>query len=262
MGVIPPGDCHILTSLRCFKIVTAGQAGASHGLVNNEPNIQHSAGDELRTRIVDAARKRFEQFGFAKTSMQEIAEACDMSAANLYRFYKGKLAIGVAVASQEQTALLTTCDHAIGAAGSEVPARLIALFHANIDATRRQMKRTPQLFELDMIVAREEPELRRQFLRKIERRILSILTEGTETNAFESAAIKLRCRMILMASAPFILPWMLLNEPFGSPRSMVEPLIRSLISGVNEATTGSNGSAPVAITATGNSRTTRRTRAV
>jgi AcrR family transcriptional regulator len=231
--------------------------------VNNEPNIQHSPGDELRARIVSAARKLFEQFGFAKTSMQEIAGACDMSAANLYRFYEGKLAIGLAVAAQEQAALLTTCDHEISAAGSEPSKRLIALFHANIDATRRKMKRAPLLFELDMIVAREEPELRRQFLRETEHRILTILADGTQANASESAAIKLRSRMILMASAPFVLPWLLLNEPFGSPRSMVEPLIRSLILGLKKGTTASNGSAvSEAVTASANSRATRRIRAV
>lgn len=204
--------------------------------MNNEANIQHSPGDELRVRIVAAARERFLRFGFAKTSMQEIAGACDMSAANLYRFYDGKLAIGMAVALQEQRALLAICDNAVSAAGFEAGDRLVALFQANIAASRRKMKKTPLLFELDMIVAREEQELRRKFLREIEQRILLIMSNGTEANAFESAAIKLRARMILMACAPFVLPWMLLNEPFGNPQSMVEPLIRSLISGLMDDT--------------------------
>ncbi len=205
---------------------------ASNEGVNNEPNIQHSPGDELRARILSAARERFLRFGFAKTSMQEIATACDMSAANLYRFYKGKLAIGLAVALQEQASVLAICDHAVSAAGPETAERLTALFQANIGANRRNIKKAPLLFELDMLVAREEQELRRGFLREVEKRILSILSDGIDANAFESAAIKLQSRMIMMASAPFVLPWMLLNEPFGNPHSMVEPLIRSLISGL------------------------------
>jgi len=201
--------------------------------VNSEPNIQRSAGDELRDQILDAARDLFRQFGFPKTSMQEIAQACGMSAANLYRFYEGKLAIGVAVASRDRAALLSACDAAIEAAGGDTANRLTALFRAIIDMTRRKMKKAPLLFELEMLMTREEPALRRRFLDGTEQRIISILTAGNPDRC-GSEIIKLRSRMILMASAPFVLPWMLLNEPFGDPRSMVEPLIRSLVTNLNE----------------------------
>ncbi len=200
--------------------------------MNNKQNVQNLRGTRLQDRIIAAARERFQQFGFAKTSMHEIASACDMSAANLYRFYDGKLAIGAAVADDEQAKLLTLCDQAVNAAGPDAGDRLSALFRANIDETRRQMKRTPQLFELRLNVAREKQELRREFLREIEARIMAILATGDEAAAAGSAAVRLRSRMILMASAPFVLPWMVLNEPFGDPRSMVAPLVRALVSGL------------------------------
>jgi AcrR family transcriptional regulator len=200
--------------------------------VNNKQNVQDLSGTGLQARIIAAARGRFQQFGFAKTSMQEIAAACDMSAANLYRFYDGKLAIGAAVAAFEQSRLLKICDQAVDAAGPDAEDRLVALFQANIDETRRKMKRTPRRCELSLTVAREKQELRREFLREIEARIMAILTTGDEPDTAEPAAVRLRSKMILMASAPFVLPWMMLNEPFGNPRSMVRPLVRSLVSGV------------------------------
>ncbi len=212
--------------------------------MNNKGNIQDSGSTDLRGRIVAAARERFQQFGYAKTSMQEIASACDMSAANLYRFYDGKLAIGAAVATAEQSVLLAACDQAIAAAGPDVADRLVALFQANIDATQRKIKRSPLLFELALTVAREKPEVRRQFLRAVEARIIAVMAEGQEPGAFASAAVKLRSRMILMASAPFVLPWMMLNEPFGNPRAMVEPLIRSLVAGLAEAPPSANVTTP------------------
>ena len=212
--------------------------------MNNKGNIQDSAGTDLPSRIVAAARARFQQFGYAKTSMQEIAAACDMSAANLYRFYDGKLAIGAAVASEDQAGLLAACDQAVAVAGPDLADRLIALFQANIDATQRRMKRSPLLFELALTVAREKPELRRQFLRAVEARIIAIVADGQATTPFASAAVKLRSRMILMASAPFVLPWMMLNEPFGNPRIMVEPLIRSLVAGLTEAPPPANVTTP------------------
>jgi len=211
--------------------------------VNNEPNIQRSAGDELRSRILDAARDLFRQFGFPKTSMQEIAEACGMSAANLYRFYEGKLAIGVAVVSRDQAAAFLTYDAVIQGAGEDTADQLIALVRAIIDTTRRKMKKAPLLFELDMMMTREEPALRRRYLDEAERRILSVLAAGDPHRA-GSGIVKQRGKMILMASAPFLLPWMLLNEPFGDPRSMVEPLIRSLVSNLNAVLPLTDGTAP------------------
>ena len=144
--------------------------------MNNKRNIQHSPGDELRSRIVAAARERFRQFGYGKTSMQEIAAAAGMSAANLYRFYDGKLAIGAAVATAEQTVLLAACDRAVATANPELADQLVALFQATIDLTRRNLKRSPLLFELGLIVAREKRELRQQFLNEIEARIVAILS--------------------------------------------------------------------------------------
>jgi len=38
--------------------------------------------------------------------------------------------------------------------------------------------------------------------------------------------------LIQIASAPFILPWLLQNEPFGDPRPLVVPLVRCLLAGL------------------------------
>jgi AcrR family transcriptional regulator len=57
--------------------------------VNRKRTIQHSPGDQLSGKIVAAARARFQRYGYAKTSMQEIAADCGMSAANLYHYYDG-----------------------------------------------------------------------------------------------------------------------------------------------------------------------------
>ena len=53
---------------------------------------------DIRTQIIEAAAGRFSQYGYGKTTMVEIASDCDMSAANLYRYYKNKLDIGSAMA--------------------------------------------------------------------------------------------------------------------------------------------------------------------
>jgi AcrR family transcriptional regulator len=54
----------------------------------------HSA---TRARIADAAEALFRQIGYQKTSVADIARACAMSPANVYRFFPSKSAINEAI---------------------------------------------------------------------------------------------------------------------------------------------------------------------
>jgi len=56
--------------------------------------------EETRKQILKAAQVRFLQYGFNKTTMNEIAEDCRMSAANIYRFFKSKNEIVAEMAIQ------------------------------------------------------------------------------------------------------------------------------------------------------------------
>jgi AcrR family transcriptional regulator len=46
--------------------------------------------EETRLCILRAAEDFFSRYGFGKTTMAEIAGTCNMSAANIYRFFKNK----------------------------------------------------------------------------------------------------------------------------------------------------------------------------
>jgi AcrR family transcriptional regulator len=203
--------------------------------VKIERNVQRSTNGDPGVAIAAVARSHFRRFGYAKTSMGEIAEDCGMSVANLYRYYEGKPGLGAAVAAAEQVALLAACDRAVAQTRGDPAAKLITLFHALIDGTLRQIKSTPLLFELGMTVAREQPECHQRFLRETEARIAAILAAGAEGHAMTAADAKVASRLILMASAPFMLPWMLQTRPFGNPRAQVEPLMQCLVGGLTEA---------------------------
>lgn len=53
-----------------------------------------------RERILAAATQRIKHYGYAKTTMAEIAGDCGMSAANIYRFFESKIDIAEAMARQ------------------------------------------------------------------------------------------------------------------------------------------------------------------
>ncbi|UPY37905.1 TetR family transcriptional regulator [Sediminicoccus sp. KRV36] len=50
-----------------------------------------------RARIADAAEALFRQIGYQKTAVADIAKACAMSPANVYRFFPSKSAINEAI---------------------------------------------------------------------------------------------------------------------------------------------------------------------
>jgi AcrR family transcriptional regulator len=204
--------------------------------VKIEQNVQHSASGGPVAAIAAVARSHFRRFGYARTSMLEIAEDCGMSVANLYRYFEGKLGLGAAVAAAERAALFAACDRVVGTAPGDPTAKLIALFQALIDGTRRQIRSTPLLFELGMTVAREQPEQRQRFLQETEVRIAGILAARGDDETMAAIDAKVASRLILTACAPFVLPWMLRTQPFGNPRAQVEPLITCLVAGLPKAT--------------------------
>lgn len=53
---------------------------------------------DTRQQILDAAVARIMHYGYAKTTMAEIARDCDMSAGNIYRFFASKIDIAEAMA--------------------------------------------------------------------------------------------------------------------------------------------------------------------
>jgi len=63
----------------------------------SEPVAPESV-EPIRAAIIDAAEARFTEYGYTKTTLNEIASEAGMSAANLYRFFENKLDIAAGVA--------------------------------------------------------------------------------------------------------------------------------------------------------------------
>ena len=190
--------------------------------------------EELQTQaeIISAARSRFRRFGYAKTSMQEIAEDCGMSAANIYRYYENKQAIAAVVVEADLDRLYDACQRAVEAAGPHLVTQLTALFEAIIDTTRRQIKQTPLLFELSMAVTREMPALRLQVLGEVRRMLTAIMQAAQARGEFREGDAADHAELILLAGAPFVMPWLLRNQPFGDVRNRVAPLMACLVTGL------------------------------
>ena len=77
-----------------------------------------------RGNILDAAKQRILHYGYAKTTMAEIAADCKMSAGNLYRYFPSKADIIRAVVAEERAGAAAMFDALEQA--KDFPAGLVA----------------------------------------------------------------------------------------------------------------------------------------
>ena len=115
--------------------------------------------EQMREDILQAAFARFSQYGFGKTTMAEIAGDCQMSAANLYRFFASKQEIGVALALQclgEKELRLRLVMERPGLSASE---RLLAFMLELYGYMQEQFESTPRVNELVEAMAAERKDV-------------------------------------------------------------------------------------------------------
>lgn len=110
------------------------------------PSARHA--DDVRERILDAARVRFVRYGFGKTTMAEIAADCGMSAANLYRYFASKGDIAAAGAEQWLSVLVAHLRRIAEDQDSAPGERLGAIVSAKLAALGDLVEGQPHLEEL------------------------------------------------------------------------------------------------------------------
>jgi len=71
-----------------------------------------------RARIVEAARRRFEAFGYRRTSIAEIAGAAGVAVGTVYRYFAGKEAVFLAVVQDVNDAWLAESRRALDGPGT------------------------------------------------------------------------------------------------------------------------------------------------
>src|ERR1044072_7239200 len=127
--------------------------------------------DAIREQIVLAAKKRFSHFGYAKTTMAEVAADCAMSPGNLYRFFPGKLDIAEAIAREDYERHLEHLRKLALGPGKEARERLRDLLFEVLRRTYHKLEKDPRALEMAQVISRERPHFANWMLAN-ERKIL------------------------------------------------------------------------------------------
>ena len=191
-----------------------------------------SGKDDVRGKIVEAAKKRFSHFGYGKTTMAEVAADCSMSPGNLYRFFPGKLDIAEAIATKDYENHLTSLRKLAVAPGKSTRDRLHDLLFEELRRTYNKLEKDPRAYEMASVIAHERPEFANWMLAN-ERKILVDLLEEAERDGEHTFADKEHvAEMIQSATMKFRYPqlWSKLTLP--KLERELEGVLELLVNGV------------------------------
>jgi AcrR family transcriptional regulator len=144
---------------------------------------------DTSAQIIAAARKRFQHFGYGKTSMAEIAGDCGMSPGNLYRFFPGKLDIGEAIATDEYKAHLERLTRLASRPDRSVREKMRDLLVEGLRRTYARLEKDPRALELARVIAAERPDFS-DWMTECERKLMVDLMEEAERRGEFSVADK------------------------------------------------------------------------
>lgn len=161
---------------------------------------------DIRTKIVAAAYKLIARYGYGKTTMADLAEACGMSPGNLYRYFPGKLDIA------EQLALLAFEDEEnalrelVRRPGLSASEKLKLFLCTQLRVTHAMLKDDAKIFEIAQIISRERPLLANQNLARIRALLAEILSAGNAAGEFDIPDVVSAAEMIQCATMKFHYP--------------------------------------------------------
>jgi AcrR family transcriptional regulator len=142
--------------------------------------------DLKRTRILDAAKRRFGRFGIKATTMQEIARDADLAVGTIYQFFPDKDALVLAWVDEHRQLMHAQFAQVLAEplpADEKLRAYVLLRFH-----TLRKMREEPAIAEIARAVIRLTPEAIPEMTLTALGHIHTILDEGRRSRCLPSAA--------------------------------------------------------------------------
>ena len=186
---------------------------------------------ERRQQILEAAHSHFKTYGYAKTTVGDIAKAIGLSPAYVYKFFDSKQAIGEAVV-REAIAAVTTDLSALAASAKPAATRLRQIYRAVAERTADMCFNDRKMFDLAVAACDEAWQVIGEYQAYLFDLIRGLVTEGRESGEFErKTPIAETTAAILMTLEMFARPALLqqnLDDPVGRAENIANLVLRSL----------------------------------
>ena len=140
---------------------------------------------DTRQQILDAAMERILHYGYAKTTMSEIARDCDMSAGNIYRFFASKLDIAEAMARKFNAELYASYAGICREKGT-ASQRLREFFEFGMNTTYEAIEKKAKILEVAEVLSDERPIFFNEQMAQERIYLVQILGAGVEAGEFRA----------------------------------------------------------------------------
>ena len=186
---------------------------------------------KTRARILAAAERRFKHYGFAKTTMVDIASDCAMSHANVYRFYRNKTELVDAIASGWLAKSERLCQDV---ARRPLPAkqRLVDFVLELHRWKRREHLRDSRTHELLTVASHEGRPFVSVHLRILAGILVEIIEDGNEKREFTVRDPHLLAKIIQDATMKFCDPRLVAQYADEPLEAQAQDVMRVLIGGL------------------------------
>jgi TetR/AcrR family transcriptional regulator, regulator of autoinduction and epiphytic fitness len=134
-----------------------------------------------RARIMAAARKRFEKFGYRATSIALIARDAGIAVGTIYLYFKNKEQILVALFDESNARWMAEAEHAASPPGN-AEERLLRVAQASMERNQRdQLLRAVMNRDLELILAPLCEEFRDKVLRHDVEVMADVIRDGVRS---------------------------------------------------------------------------------
>ncbi|GAK43632.1 TetR family transcriptional regulator [Tepidicaulis marinus] len=156
--------------------------------------------DEMREKIIAAAKQRFFHYGYAKTTMAELAGDCDMSPGNLYRYFPGKLDIAEEICRRASIQTAEELQRILEEPGLSARERLWRFLLQDLRSTFETLEEDPKIVDMAQIVTAERPSFHNEGLKRERDVIARILEMGVAAGEFRLKDPAAACAEFIQAA--------------------------------------------------------------
>lgn len=178
----------------------------SNNPVSSSAPARGPADHVVREQIIDAANEHFAHYGYAKTTVSDLARKIGFSKAYIYRFFESKQAIGEAICAKCLDGLYEQVRLAVDE-GQDATDKL-RRFAKTVTAVGVELFfQDRRIYEIAANASTEKWPATRAYSEQLRLLIEEIVREGRESGEFErKTPLDETCRSISYAFLPFTDP--------------------------------------------------------
>jgi AcrR family transcriptional regulator len=190
--------------------------------------------EETKKEILEASERLFSHYGFNKTTMAEIAKDCNMSAANIYRFYESKEEILAAMSDSFFRQTEDLLREVLRRPGLTAAERLEAFIVENLRHLDHICSCNTKIDEAVQFIKEKRSDIVTRHMDAKRSMIAEILAEGNRTGEFEADDIVITAGHILTATFLCRCQWTDKCPPLEEVEKSAKGTVRLIVKGLGK----------------------------